>query len=267
MHEFQIFFQNKRNLVGFIVLVVLILAIPLGIYLVKKTQIFSPKAEETGAITLAEGSCVSTDASGNKVLTCKDVPLRLVAPSFSTFSPSPSPSPSPSSSPSPTVTQKRVFVTSSTFSGNLGGLEGADLKCQSSASAAGVQGTFKAWLSSSTVSASSRLTHATVPYKLLNGTIVANNWSDLTRGSIQNPIEISETGSLSGDSTSAWTNTGVSGEIGNNANCSNWTYGANAANDPIVGSGGWIRTNSSQWTVTSTVGGCAGPARLYCFEQ
>ena len=42
-----------------------------------------------------------------------------------------------------------VFVTSQTFTGNLGGIAGADQKCQDLADAAGLPGIYKAWLADS----------------------------------------------------------------------------------------------------------------------
>jgi hypothetical protein len=75
---------------------------------------------------------------------------------------------------------KRVFVSSETYTGDLGGLDGADAKCQALADAAHLGGTFKAWLSTSTVDAADRLTHSTRPYTLVDGTLIANDWTDLT---------------------------------------------------------------------------------------
>lgn len=108
MLGFKSYFQNRRNFIGLIILLVLVFAIPLGIYLVRNTQIFAPKADVTGSIALAEGACVET-VNGEKVLTCKNVPLRLISP-FEDASSSATPagssaasvSPSPASvSPSP----------------------------------------------------------------------------------------------------------------------------------------------------------------------
>src|SRR5207248_2675590 len=45
------------------------------------------------------------------------------------------------------MVNKRVFVTSVMYDGNLGGLAGADAKCQARATAASLSGTYKAWLS------------------------------------------------------------------------------------------------------------------------
>src|ERR1051326_3970478 len=43
----------------------------------------------------------------------------------------------------------RVFVSSTTYDGNLGGFDGAAAKCQAVATAAGLGGTWAAWISAS----------------------------------------------------------------------------------------------------------------------
>jgi hypothetical protein len=66
---------------------------------------------------------------------------------------------------SPTVTPTvpppdsngNIFVTQTQYSPVLGGLSGADSKCQQSAEDAGLGGFWKSWISSDTVSAASRL--------------------------------------------------------------------------------------------------------------
>src|SRR5690242_2782849 len=78
---------------------------------------------------------------------------------------------------------KLVFVTSTLQTGNLGGLTGADMICQARAAAGGLRGIFKAWLSDTTASPSTRFTRSKKPYVLLDGTVIANNWADLTDGS------------------------------------------------------------------------------------
>ena len=55
-------------------------------------------------------------------------------------------------------TYRKVFVTSIGYDGNLGGLAGADAKCMTRAAAGNLSGTYKAWLSSSTVNAKDRIT-------------------------------------------------------------------------------------------------------------
>ena len=81
----------------------------------------------------------------------------------------------------------------------LGGVTGADSVCQARANAAGLSGTFKAWISGGSYSSSpaSRFTRSTVlPYVRIDGAVVANDWNDLTDGTIQNPINIDEFGNL-----------------------------------------------------------------------
>jgi cysteine-rich repeat protein len=67
-----------------------------------------------------------------------------------------------------------VFVTSEIYTGNLGGLAGADAKCQSLADAAGLPGNYMAWLSTGASSPSTRFTQSPNPYVLVNGTKVAD---------------------------------------------------------------------------------------------
>ena len=166
------------------------------------------------------------------------------------------PTPSPISS-----STKRVFVTSTSYDGNLGGLDGADSKCQTQANTAGLNGTWKAWLRSETVSAASRLSHNNGSYVLTNGNKIADNWSDLTDGSINYPINVNETGALVAQ-TLVWTQTFSDGTAGPPAAaCSNWTsnsLGADIVGDTTKTDGGWSNSSSNV---------CSSTHSLYCFEQ
>lgn len=93
----------------------------------------------------------------------------------------------------------RVFITRNLFKGDVGGygvgVDGADMMCQDQASKAGHSGVFRAWLSP-------RLNDFTIqvdyngqpsirfdkaldkPYVLVDGTVIANNWADLTDGTL-----------------------------------------------------------------------------------
>lgn len=163
-----------------------------------------------------------------------------------------------------TVGPKRVFVSSQTYDGDLGGLIGADSKCQVLADNVNLGSTFKAWLSDGTTSVASRFTQSTLNYVLLNGTIIANGWSDLTDGSIDNLINRDENSTLRASAT-AWTNTTVSGSIDNTSpsrTCENWTNNI-SSNDGDYGSTSWT---DYEWT-NSNYGPCNQVRRLYCFEQ
>lgn len=111
-----------------------------------------------------------------------------------------------------------VFITSERFTGDLGGMRGADERCQDSADAAGLSGTYKAWLSDSEGhSPSTRFTRSTLPYELVDGTLVAKSWRDLTDGFLESQISLDERGNSAPkaygglDAWFVWTGTKVDG--------------------------------------------------------
>lgn len=167
------------------------------------------------------------------------------------------------------ATEKKVFVTSTLYDGNLGGLAGGDAKCQARATAAGLAGTYKAWLSDTTGSPSTRFTQSIRPYVLVNGTKLANDWADLVDGTVLAAVNITELntaaptgGTACGGPSAVWTNTNLSGEHAMDGwSCSNWSTNA---------SGGGITSQSSAVTLQWSCGrspGCAALAALYCFQQ
>lgn len=163
----------------------------------------------------------------------------------------------------------KVFASSTKGPGDIGGLAGADQECQRLATAAGLPGTYKAWLSDSNTSAAARLTHATVPYTLPGGETVASSWADLTSGgSLSHAIDQTESGeAVTGTNAGAfraWTHTTANGGAGGsdpNGVCANWTTDSGAP----TGNFGNI-SSITQWTV----GGfqqCSVESRLYCLQQ
>jgi len=170
----------------------------------------------------------------------------------------------------------RVFVTSQTYDGNLSGLEGADNKCQTLANNQGLGGMWKAWLSTGGISASSRLYHSlNGPYKLLNGNIVAYNWSDLTSinedntNYIRSHIKIDEKDIEVTSPYKAFTGTDVIGNpipgVGEGW-CISWTN-IGGINNYQAGRVGLTGRMNSDWTTTSDSEDCGFFWRLYCFEQ
>jgi len=106
-----------------------------------------------------------------------------------------------------------VFISSEAYQGfALGGLYGADQRCQSLAAQAGLERflTFKAWLSTPAMSAADRLLHSRGRYILVNGLVVAQNWDALTSGTLENPIMVDEKSMT--QNTLAWTGTLASGQ-------------------------------------------------------
>lgn len=239
---------NQKGAVQFIVLLIILIGIAGGVFLVTRGEPLKlfPQAKED-------------KVSG---------PIPNLPKPKPTKKPRPTSQPTPTPSPSPTAFN-RVFITSTTYDGNLGGLSGADAKCQERSNAASLGGTWKAWLSDSNTSAGSRLSHSSLPYILLNGTLVANNWADLTsfkpdRSLLRHAIDVTELG------TSfyplVWTNTLYDGSIAPSiTSCGNWqatTTGTTA----YVGAPGIDDFLGPPWTSYVTRD-CYRQAALYCFEQ
>ncbi len=164
----------------------------------------------------------------------------------------------------PTTCVRTAFVSSQTYSGNLGGLSGADATCQALASNAGMLGTFKAWLSTSDgASPASRFVASPNPYRRSDGLLLATSWTDGSDGTLNNPINRNELGVDVGTSTTAvWTNTSISGTANGANDCADWT----SASVSVSGSVGTSTVSSSAWTTGGTKT-CNSLARLYCIQQ
>ena len=161
----------------------------------------------------------------------------------------------------PTLPRK-IFVTSTTYNGDLGGLEGADAKCKAQATAAGIKGSFKAWLSDSSLSAGERMAHSQVAYTTTTGIQIASNWEDLTDGLLDYGIIYDENQNLP-NHPSVWTATLPDGN-GNQAefSCENWT----SASPDLVTVTGSPGNVSDSWT-KSILRNCNEMHALYCVQQ
>lgn len=206
----------------------------------------SPPVSDDAGLTVDAGGDVFADGSPNDVATSDDVINDDTA--------------------TPDVDAalfKRIFVTSSGSSGALGGLAGADSRCQQAANNASLGGTWKAWLSSSTTSAASRLTHSSVPYRRLDGVVVANDWTELTSGVLANSILHDEFGAVQ-TQYQTWTGTASDGSSWTCTlcNCLDWTSGSDVYNGGI----GRDSSSNSLWTQFQGVG-CSSAIQLYCLEQ
>ena len=176
---------------------------------------------------------------------------------------------------------KVVFATTQVFDGNMGGLAGADAKCQAAAVAAGLPGTYLAWLSDNTGSPATRFTKSMIPYVNRSGVQVADNWADVVDGTLDFAINKSEFNTQPGVGTAScplnfpdanpkvvgltYTGTGTNGTLFNAAlHCNNWS--SNSANDSS-GGGHWSSYLSGKWTTLVCVYGCHNKEALYCFQQ
>jgi hypothetical protein len=157
---------------------------------------------------------------------------------------------------------KVVFVTTEAFSGDLGGVTGANAKCQAAATNAGLSGTYFAWLSDSLGhSPAFTFSRSQAPYVLPNGAVVAANWSALlstSSTSLVNAIGLDARGGT--PPAGPWTGTNASGLPAGN-NCSNWTSTAGG------GATGYWPSTDAGWTYAVSGVSCNGGGPLYCFEQ
>ena len=157
---------------------------------------------------------------------------------------------------------KCIFASSTTSTGNLGGLTGADATCASLATAAGLPGTYKAWLSTSGNDASTRLSNANVPYYLVDGTTeVANDWNGLTSGALLHAIDLDEHG-ISAGGQEVWTGTTTSG-LASGTDCAGWTSGVSSSLADV----GISSQASLQWTSAYSQFCDRTNVRLYCVQQ
>ena len=168
------------------------------------------------------------------------------------------------------VPPKLVFISSGTYSGNFGGLAGADAKCKELADAAGLpDSTYRAWLSDATGSPSTRFTQSQGTYVLTNGSVVASSYADLTSGDrLLVAIDVDQNGADTGEER-VWTGTNRFGtpilnmENEPDSNCSDWT----STGALTYGTYGLSReTADLDWSSAGSRE-CFVPHEIYCFEQ
>ena len=169
-------------------------------------------------------------------------------------------------------TEFTVFVTEGTFLGvHLDGLAGLDAACQAEADAAGLPGTYVAWLSQPTplvVNAAGRLDNGT--FVLVDGTKIADDGAGLTSGTLLNPINLTATGAPVDPATSdrVLTGTAPNGKFlaasGGGTSCAGWGSGSIAFGELVIH--GNAENPGSGWTTQGEIDCLTQPGPLYCFE-
>jgi hypothetical protein len=165
---------------------------------------------------------------------------------------------------------KLIFVSSERYSGNLGGLDGADAHCQSLAEAAGRTGVFRGWLSTLNVPAWKRLTHSTVPYALRTGAIVANDWADFTSGTLRHDIDATEGDAPPPNALAScnpfvfWSATDERGAEFGSGDCQGWTDASDAPSGVVLGV---LAKDDPVWSTFCYGGSCNSSAPIVCLEQ
>lgn len=158
---------------------------------------------------------------------------------------------------------KRVFVTSATYpadlksrGGGATGLEGADKLCNDAAKAAKLGGTWRAWLSTSTTDAPSRMADV-APWYRLDGVLAFAKKDHLSLNPLV-AINLTEHKTPLG---STWSWTGTDKGLGTKSNCASWTS-SSAYQRGTVGIVKYFDSWSNAFDDT-----CDAQHHLYCFEQ
>lgn len=166
---------------------------------------------------------------------------------------------------------RRVFVTSDTTRGAMGGVQGADDRCAAAAARGGLDGgTWMAWLSASGGAAAiDRIVH-TGSYLRLDGKPVVTTKGQLTTGNLDLPIDRTESNEPVTGTTLVWTGTFPNGQT--SADCNRWTttgaimYGTAGSLDRPK-NGDWTDNGGAAPATGFPNWGCQTDARLYCFEK
>jgi hypothetical protein len=178
--------------------------------------------------------------------------------------PTETPTATPTDTPVPTCGEAGpcvIFVASSSQDGAIGGLLAADAVCQAEAAANQLSGIYYAWLSDDTASPATRFTRSTEPYVLVNDTVIANNWTDLTDHVLQSEIPYDASGTAVNDEV--WTSATFDSQLNELiVSFANWTSNSDRDN----GDTGSTDHAADGWTSYS-LSPCDDSYRLYCFQQ
>ena len=134
--------------------------------------------------------------------------------------------------------------------------------------AGGSFGSFSAWVGTSGGDPASRFTKATVPYARVDGEIVAQDWTDLTDGTLDFPINVDEQGNavIAGF---IWSNVATDGTFNDCATmvvpetCVDYTDGTATASGGV----GSVTAIDATWTEFGCGLTCNAALRLLCVEQ
>ena len=181
------------------------------------------------------------------------------------FTPVPSQSPQPRITPSaipstPTPVPAilhRAFVTKEAYTGNLGGLSGADGICKENALLAGLPGSYVAWLSTDTIDAKDRIPDWQYALSGDGNPVISKDKADLLDGVLLRLFNTDADGKYYAGQV--WTGTKADGTK-NKATCNNWS------STTTKGSAGTTESVAAEWT-ESLVSSCQSAFRFYCFEN
>jgi hypothetical protein len=161
------------------------------------------------------------------------------------------------------VAARRVFVSAAMTTGNVGGLAGADALCNQYATAAQLGGTWMAFLADDQGAPAARFMLASVPYAMLDGTVIASNGMGLLGYSLEHEIDLDECAQMRA-TAEVWTGIDDPGETVGESVCSDFTSSdVNAIYSPVGltnhADSGWFQQYLQFCNRTNV--------RLYCVEQ
>jgi hypothetical protein len=161
------------------------------------------------------------------------------------------------------VSPNLMFTTSATYDGNLGGLAGADAKCQALATNAGLAGTYRAYLGATGVNAPSRFAGAS-GWTRVDGQPIVNQIGEFGTVVLANPPSLDQSGNDLTNSAQlrVWTATN-SDTTYTGQNC-NSVAGDWSTTSSRTMSGVLTATNSNVLTGGNVLA-CATLLHLYCF--
>lgn len=165
---------------------------------------------------------------------------------------------------------KRMFVTSTTYNGDLlgkcpgasDGLTAADCLCQERADSAGLLGTWKAWISSATADARDRITDVG-PWFFVGSSDTAFANSAALESEPGKAVNRNEYGATT--SGKAWTGTGLGG-VAIACPVNDWCQGWTSQFNGNGGLAGNPAESNFKWTQDGCTN-CDQELRLYCIEQ
>ena len=174
---------------------------------------------------------------------------------------------------------KLVFLTSTTYKGGeIGGVEGAHIKCQNLAKQANYDNAtkFMAWISDAQHSPFQDFTKTPeMPYVRPDGVRVADDWDDLVLNGPIEGITVTDTGDVLLKKW-VWTGTAPSGKVFDPAaHCQSWTSSSSAEKSRVGNSGidkvefpqPWAQWVAERHWTSFVSRPCDDALRLYCIEQ
>jgi hypothetical protein len=175
----------------------------------------------------------------------------------------------------------RVFVSRGLYRGNLGGVSGADAKCQAEAAQAQLGGKWNAWISSGLPTPAfpprweehvrPEVSHA------IDHIADAGPWVDVPRESVlfqhhvtltgypRAPVRLDQFGVAVEDHAPIWTGTDFGGRSTDYSNCNAWHF--DGPGQRRAASFGRAAETSAEWTRAIGLRECDQPAHVLCFEE